>query len=198
MKDAMISAPSDRYRHPLNRQTSMLRAGATAVLLLLSNASTFAVPFGTTTIVTNVFAANCSDVILASIPFAVSAAANVYVEGRASISLGPQITIYVKVLSADGVSLLGVSSSATMYFAPNPTLDSTSEIQIAVSGVVHSGSTPLDSTAAALTLAPGTYQAQLMYRLQGSCSLHSTIPDAELSVLTLSAVFDRIFEDGFS
>jgi hypothetical protein len=94
---------------------------------------------------------------------------------------------------------LGVTPNSITYFTTNPALNEQSGIQVSASGVVHQGATPIDTSAPALTLTPGDYQAQMYFRQQGaSCTNGVTIPSAVLSVLILSSVYDRIYADGFA
>lgn len=72
---------------------------------------------------------------------------------------------------------------------------------IAVQGIIHAGSTPIDPAASPLVLDPGQYQLQLRIMEDGNCGGPGFgtfgFGWATMTYLILSSVPDRIYANGF-
>lgn len=158
-------------------------------MILAAPMTAFCASFGESLVGKNLQIAQCQDVTLMSLPFDVSVSSRIF--ASAFVSDGYYATIYAKVTNASGSTVLGVSPSFTSGSSSDHT---------AISGVVHQGTTPIDTAAQALVLQPGSYQLQMYIRVPAplNCSNFTNISEAVLTYMLLSATYDRVFADGFS
>jgi hypothetical protein len=109
--------------------------------------------------------------------------------------------MHIELLDQAGVTILATesgSSGSAIGFNTGPTTSYDFDQHIGTSGILHSGSTPSDSAAAAYTLIPGNYVLRVQGGFPvGSCALNESIGSTRLTYILLSSAFDRIFADGF-
>lgn len=132
--------------------------------------------------------------VLAVLPFQVSAPSRVL--SVATLNTNIQLaTVYAAVTDAQGVQVLGTSSSGTQHW--NASDIPVKSPPITAQGVVHAGRTPIDPSAMPLVLSPGAYRLEM--RESGhDCSVAFPLDSATLTYVLLSSVFDRIFAAGFA
>ncbi len=143
----------------------------------------------------NAGSSNCAPYLtLLTVPITVSAPSRVFAAVTASAPARfadpPTNTVGVSVVAVDGSG--GVRGTI-------PTATSSDQTpNYAEQAILHEGSMPWDTGAAAMELAPGDYTLQVRFLVRYNTSCGFQYGPVTLTCMLLSAHFDEIFANGFA